>query len=68
MEQLEEIIRLSDLPQYTGLKRTQIQHYIDKGEFPQPIRLGERAKGWLASEVRAWQHRRIAARERGSAK
>jgi prophage regulatory protein len=60
----DEVIRLADLPRYTGLRRTQIQHYIDKNEFPQPIKLGERAKGWLSSEVRAWQHERIAARDR----
>ena len=65
MEQkLDEIIRLADLPRYTGLKRTQIQHYINKGEFPIPIKLGVRAKGFLASEIRTWQNERIAARER----
>ena len=64
MEQkLDEVIRLSDLPKYVGLRRTQIQYYIDKGDFPQPIRLGVRAKGWLASEIRAWLNQRIAARD-----
>ncbi len=61
-QRLDEVIRLADLPKYTGLRRTQIQHYIDKGDFPQPIKLGERAKGWLSSEIRTWQHARIAAR------
>lgn len=66
MEQkLNEIIRLADLPKYTGLRRTQIQHYIDQGDFPRPIKLGERAKGWLASEVQAWQQARISARDAG---
>lgn len=68
VHKLDEIIRLADLPKYTGLKRTQIQHYIAKGEFPQPIKLGERAKGWLASEVLAWQHGRITAREQKAVK
>jgi prophage regulatory protein len=64
MEQkLDEIIRLADLPRFTGFKRTQLHHYIERGEFPRPIKLGARAKGWLASEVRAWQHARIAGRD-----
>ena len=58
----DQIIRLAELPRYTGLRRTQIQHYIEKGDFPRPIKLGERAKGWLASEIRAWQQARISAR------
>ncbi len=63
-QHLDEIIRLADLPKYTGLRRTQIEFYIERGEFPKPIKIGQRAKGGLASEVRAWQHKRIAARER----
>jgi prophage regulatory protein len=63
-QRADEVVRLADLPRYTGLRRTQIQHYIDKNDFPQPIKLGARAKGWLMSEIRAWQNARIAARER----
>ena len=32
------------------------------GLFPKAIKLGPRAKGWLASEIAAWQHERIAQR------
>lgn len=64
MDQPDKIIRLKDLPDYVGLRRTQIEHWIEKGLFPKPIKLGLRAKGWLASEIAAWQHGRIAARAR----
>jgi prophage regulatory protein len=62
-QRADEIVRLADLPRFTGLRRTQIQHYIDKNDFPRPIRLGVRAKGWLMSEIRSWQNARIAGRE-----
>jgi prophage regulatory protein len=62
--ELDEIIRLADLPRFCGLRRTQIEHYVEKGIFPRPIKLGERAKGWLKSEVVAWQAARIAASRR----
>jgi prophage regulatory protein len=62
---LHRIIRLRDLPDFVGLKRTQIDALIVKGEFPKPIKLNDtgRAKGWLEHELIAWQQGRIAARD-----
>jgi prophage regulatory protein len=62
---LHRVIRLRDLPDYVGLKRTQIDALIIRGEFPRPIKLNEsgRAKGWLEHELVAWQQERIAARD-----
>ena len=37
------------------------------GAFPNPIRLGARAVGWIESEVDAWIREQIAA-SRGNAK
>ena len=62
MDHLEKIIRLADLPQFVGLKRTQIQEMIKRGEFPTPVRLSARRIAWLESEVVAWQQKQIAAR------
>ena len=65
MRHLHRIIRLRDLPDYVGLKRTQIDQLIIRGEFPKPIKLNDagRAKGWLEHEIVAWQQARIAARD-----
>lgn len=62
---LLHIIRLRELPQFVGLKRTQIDALIIKGEFPKPIKLsdGGRAKGWLEHEITAWQQERLAKRD-----
>ena len=38
----------------TGLGRSTIYKYIEKGEFPKSISLGERAVAWLESEVHDW--------------
>ena len=40
---------------------------VADGSFPQPIRLGARAVGWIESEVDAWIREQIAA-SRGNAK
>jgi prophage regulatory protein len=56
--------RLAELPAFVGLKRTQISELIKAGKFPRPIPLSDsgRAIAWLESDLIAWQHERIAAR------
>jgi prophage regulatory protein len=58
----DRIIRQSELPVFTGLQRTTIYTLIKAGKFPKPIPLGERNKGWLESELIAWQQSLIAKR------
>jgi prophage regulatory protein len=59
---LQRIIRKFALPDFTGLRRTTIDTLIKAGKFPKPIPLGERNKGWLESELIAWQQSLIAKR------
>lgn len=63
-EKLHRIIRAAELPQFCGLHRTQIDELISRGDFPAPVRLSERRKGWIESELIAWQQQRIAGRDR----
>lgn len=66
MEQrLNRLIRISDLPLYVGLKRTQIRELIKAGEFPRAIPLSDsgRAVAWLEADVASWQAQRLAKRE-----
>ena len=42
----------------TGLCETTIRRKVLKKEFPAPLDLGDRAKGWVASEVIAWKKTR----------
>lgn len=62
--QLNRMYRLKDLPQFVGLRRTQIAELIRAGQFPKPIPLSDtgRAVAWLESDLIAWQHARIAER------
>jgi len=63
MDRLHRVVRLADLPMFTGLHRTQIDTLIARGEFPRPVKLSTRRKAWLESEIAAWQATRIAARD-----
>jgi len=48
------ILRLPGVKSRTGLSRSTIYLKISDGKFPLPISLGERAVGWLESDIDAW--------------
>ena len=54
------ILRRSHVVQRTGLSRSTLYHYMKTGDFPKPVLLGQRAVGWLESDISDW----IAARVR----
>ena len=56
----DRALRLKQVCQLTGLGRSMIYQMQAEGRFPQRIKLGERAVGWLESEVRDWLATRIA--------
>ena len=55
--------RLPRVTARTGLSRSEIYRRVVAGNFPAPIKLGERASAWSAAEVDRWIARRIAARD-----
>ena len=55
--------RLPQVKARTGLSRSELYRRIAAGDFPQPVKLGERASAWNASEVDTWITGRIAARD-----
>lgn len=46
----------------TSLSRTLLALMAAAGEFPRPVKLGERRVAFVRSEVEAWIDQRIAAR------
>lgn len=54
------ILRLPDVREKTALSRSTIYNKIKSGDFPQPISLGERAIGFVESEIDDWIESRIA--------
>lgn len=56
---MSKILRLRDVKSQTGLSRSSIYAFIQKGEFPKPIKLGPKASGWLAEEVQEWINNKL---------
>lgn len=55
------ILRRKQVEARTGLARSTIYDRIKAGTFPAPISLGEKAVGWIESEIDAWLNARIQA-------
>lgn len=62
MNQQDRLIRLPDVMDRVGLKRTAIYKMIKAGQFPKQIRLGV-ASVWAESEVAAWIEQQKMSRE-----
>ncbi|MFM2589493.1 helix-turn-helix transcriptional regulator [Vibrio sp. TBV020] len=49
-----KIIKLKQVLDKLWFGKTRLMRLIERGEFPRQIKLGERATGWLESEVDRW--------------
>ena len=48
------ILKLPHVIERTALSRSSIYAYISQKRFTAPVPLGEKAVGWLESEITAW--------------
>ena len=53
----------SEVQKLTGLSRSSIYAYIDKGLFPAQVKLGLRSVAWVDSEIESWVESKIIARD-----
>ena len=53
------ILRLPDVKARTGLSRSLIYLFIKEGRFPKQVSLGDRAVGWVETEIDGWVEDRI---------
>jgi len=60
------ILRLPAVKTKTGQSRSTIYDKMKQGGFPKPVKIGERAVGWVEAEVEAWLKARMQARDGGA--
>jgi prophage regulatory protein len=63
---LDPILREREVLKHTGWSRSTLWLRVRDGEFPKPVKLGERASGWFASDVQEYQDRIRAKRSAAS--
>lgn len=56
----ERVLRIKSVCQITGRSRSMVYADMSAGTFPQPVKLGPRAVGWLQSEILGWLAGRVA--------
>lgn len=57
----ETLLRLRDVESRTGLRRSHIYLLASRGQFPRPLKLGDRASAWVEAEIAEWVRDRIRA-------
>ncbi|WP_052512759.1 helix-turn-helix transcriptional regulator, partial [Limimaricola cinnabarinus] len=50
----DKILRRAAVEEMTGLSRSTLYRMMDRGEFPRPARIGQRAVGWRRSAIEMW--------------
>ena len=55
---VDRIIRAKEVQEMTGLSRTTLWRFENKGDFPRRVSLGASSVGWKLSEVQNWIHDR----------
>lgn len=62
----QKLLRLSEVVERIGFKKSSIYLWISEGKFPQPLKLGQSTR-WVASEVESWLEKKIAEAPRKAA-
>lgn len=63
-----QLLRLPEVKERTGLSRSVIYEYIQKGRFPKPVNITPRSVAWVDEEIDAWIRERVEERgQRGAA-
>lgn len=57
-----KLLRLKQVLDKTGLKRSQIYLYMKKGMFPHSIKIGPSSVAWLESEIDEWINAKLGGR------
>lgn len=52
------LIRRPEVEARTGLSRSTIYDWMKRGDFPQPVKLGERLVAWKESDITEWMEAR----------
>ncbi|MGB8297226.1 MAG: AlpA family transcriptional regulator [Polyangia bacterium] len=56
------LLRLPDVLGRVGISRSSIYDLVQRGAFPQPVKLGTRCTAWVEGEIDGWVRARIAER------
>ena len=50
----DTLLRLSQVEEAAGLKKSTIYSMMERNEFPRPVRIGSRTVRWRSSDLAEW--------------
>jgi prophage regulatory protein len=50
----DRILRVPEVQSFTGVSRSALYSMLRRGEFPRPVKIGDRAIGWRQTDLEAW--------------
>ena len=56
------LVKLGEVSNLTGFKKSAIYKRISEGTFPSPIKLGGKASRWSLAEVQTWIEKAVEVR------
>jgi prophage regulatory protein len=62
MDTSNRILRLPEVMEKTGVRRSSVYAWMKDGSFPKQIKMGMRASGWIEREIDEWIERRASGR------
>ncbi len=63
---MSRLLRLPEVLHRVGLSRSRLYALIQTGEFPNGVKLSERATAWPEADIDAWIERRISESRKGA--
>jgi len=55
------LLKLPEVSHLTGVPPSSVYWRVTRGEFPKPLKIGERASAWNSDEVEKWIAEKIEA-------
>ncbi len=49
-----KILKLRQVTEKAAISRSSLYAKVKQGKFPAPVKLGERASGWIEDEIDEW--------------
>jgi prophage regulatory protein len=57
----EQLLRRYGVEQITGMSKSGLYRAMAEGNFPRPVKIGQRAVAWRASDIAKWLESRTTA-------
>ena len=62
MDASNKLLRLPEVMEKTGVRRSSVYAWMKDGSFPKQIKMSLRASGWIEREIDEWIERRASGR------